>query len=111
MHAAVETLRKFGLTSEPDLLDIEKFDKKKVIKTYEELYSAVHEAQSALPEPDESSIDPFTFTASASMRAESTCWEWPCRLQKLDFLARYSALYANKVIVPRLFAILIKSRM
>src|SRR6185437_7318990 len=37
---------------------------------------------------------------SASLRADSTCGEFECRAIKLDFLARYTALYANKVIVP-----------
>ncbi len=89
MHPALETLEKFGLVSELHLLDIESFEKKKVINAYEQLYLAVHKSQNELPEPDEPTVDPFMFMASASMRAESTCWEWPCRLQKLDFLARY----------------------
>jgi hypothetical protein len=100
MHKAIEALEKSGLISEQHLLQIDSFEKKRVVRAYENLYSAVHSAQDALPGPDATTIDPFTFLASASMRAESTCWDWPCRLQKLDFLGRYSALYANRVTVP-----------
>jgi hypothetical protein len=34
------------------------------------------------------------------MRGRSTCSSPFCRLQKLDFVARYTALYANKVLFP-----------
>jgi hypothetical protein len=100
MHKAIEVLEGSGLVSEPDLLGIDHFDSKKTVRIYEDLYAAVHGAQKAISEPDGTSIDPFKFLASASMRAESTCWEWPCRMEKLDFLGRYSALYASNVTVP-----------
>jgi hypothetical protein len=52
------------------------------------------------PVSDSPSTDAFSFMASASMRGRSTCSSPFCRLQKLDFLARYTALYANKVLFP-----------
>lgn len=100
MHKVIETLEELGFPSELSSLELERFDNKRVVRTYEKLYSAVLEAQEATPQSDGTNIEPFAFVASASMRAESTCWEWPCRLQKLDFLGRYSALYADTVTVP-----------
>jgi len=100
MHKVIETLEELGFPSELSSLELERFDNKRGVRTYEKLYSAVLEAQEATPQSDGTNIEPFAFVASASMRAESTCWEWPCRLQKLDFLGRYSALYADTVTVP-----------
>lgn len=45
-------------------------------------------------------MDPFSFIASASLRSDSGCWEVPCRLKKLDLVARYAALYANEITIP-----------
>ncbi len=44
--------------------------------------------------------DPFNFVASASMRGDFGCSNWECRLDKIRLLARYSALYADNVVVP-----------
>jgi hypothetical protein len=100
MHRAIEVLEEYGIVSERHLAEIDDFDKKKIVRLYEHLYSAVRDTQAIIPQLEEETIDPFTFIASASMRAESTCWEWLCRIQKLDFLGRYAALYANTVTVP-----------
>jgi hypothetical protein len=100
MHEAIEVLENNGLVSERQLVDISGFDKRKVVKVYEQLHSVVRDTQERNPGLDLDEIDPFTFMASASMRAESTCWDWDCRIQKLDFLGRYAALYANKITVP-----------
>jgi hypothetical protein len=45
-------------------------------------------------------LDPFTFLASKSLRGETSCGEYGCRIEKLDTLGRYAALYANQIIVP-----------
>ena len=42
----------------------------------------------------------FSFHAGASIRGAWGCSELGCRLQKLDFLARYSALYASELTLP-----------
>lgn len=86
--------------SEAHLFGMDTLDAKTTVRLYEALYTAVHREQNELAEPEATTVDPFTFLASASMRAESTCWEWLCRLRKLDFLSRYAVLYANRVTVP-----------
>jgi hypothetical protein len=100
MHKAIEVLEESAFVSETHLLGIDALDAKKAIRVYETLYAAVHQEQNRIAVPEPTTVDPFTFLASASMRAESTCWEWFCRLEKLDFLARYAALYANRITVP-----------
>ncbi len=44
--------------------------------------------------------DTFSFHASASIRGASGCSALSCRLQKLDFLGRYAALYASELTLP-----------
>jgi hypothetical protein len=45
-------------------------------------------------------VDPFAFVASASMRGDTGCAAPTCRLKKLDMLARFTALYADAVVLP-----------
>ncbi|MBZ5520924.1 MAG: hypothetical protein LAP21_01565 [Acidobacteriia bacterium] len=101
MGQEIELLEQYGLVTDEDSLRINDFTPKKLSKLYESLFSSVFEKQLETPAVrDSESIDPFTFTASASLRADSTCEEYSCRLKKLDFLGRYTALYANKVMLP-----------
>lgn len=74
---------------------------KRLLRLNEQLYSTIYEHQVKRHwQQQGAEIDPFTFMASASLRADSTCHHYPCRTSKLDFLGRYAALYANNVIVP-----------
>lgn len=47
----------------------------------------------------ESSSD-LSFTAGSYVRGDGGCSHWECRQQKLEALARYTALYADRVTVP-----------
>jgi hypothetical protein len=101
MTPEIELLEKYGLIRLDDIFRLEKFSPKKLIRLYEELYSTIIEQQRKRHwEEQGTDFDPFTFMASASLRADSTCDHYPCRASKLDFLARYTALYANNVILP-----------
>lgn len=101
MKPEIELLEKYGLTRDEDSLAVEEFNAKRFSRLHEELYSGMYKRQlERRPEQDTSQIDPFSFMASASLRADSTCGHPPCRTAKLDFLGRYTALYANQVILP-----------
>jgi hypothetical protein len=100
MSSEIEILERAGLVRDEDSLSVEDFAEKKAANIFEKLYSCILERQQKLIPEQSETIDPFTFMASASMRADSTCWEPLCRMEKLDFLARYGALYANKVMLP-----------
>jgi hypothetical protein len=70
---------------------------------HREFYAAIlgKQKEEYFARDDNSQIDPFSFVASRSLRGESVCHQYNCRLEKLDFLGHFAALYANKVILPR----------
>lgn len=103
MHKLFEILESQGFVSENDIAKVDRLRKGKLVSLYESLYSTVFAAQYPAygsGRDDPSDVDPFSYMASASMRADSGCLEPRCRLRKLDFLARFAAMYANHVIVP-----------
>jgi hypothetical protein len=99
MDASLEVLEKYGLVADEDSFCVLGFDRKKAFKLHRELWELVFSRQQE-PLGHTASADPFSFMASASMRGHSTCSSPFCRLQKRDFLGRYAALYANKVLFP-----------
>jgi hypothetical protein len=46
------------------------------------------------------SLDASNFLASSSFRGDTPCHLWDCRLRKVRLLARYAALYCDKVVFP-----------
>jgi hypothetical protein len=99
MHAAIELLETYGLIADEDSLRIPEFDKKKAFQLHEKLYAIIFEKQQTVEERAKV-IDPFSFLASASLRGQATCSSYFCRMTKFDFLARYAALYADRVTFP-----------
>ena len=105
MHRLFELLESSGFISERDLGKVDELPKRKFVKFYEAVYSIVFSGQYPDSEIevdpiDPPNLDPFSFMASASMRADSGCLELGCRLRKLACLARYAALYSNQVTLP-----------
>jgi hypothetical protein len=103
MHAAVELLEKYGLVQDTDSLRVTEIAKRKIVRLHEELFSMVVNQQRedySTDLPVSREMDPFTFLASKSLRGEAACGEFGCRIEKLDTLGRYAALYANQIILP-----------
>ena len=103
MHPALQALERHGIVSEADYLRIGEFPAKKIFAIYGDVYRAVLDLQRKQFADHASSavtLDPFSFVASAALRGDLGCGAVPCRLKKLDLLARYAALYANEVTVP-----------
>jgi hypothetical protein len=102
MKPEISLLEKNGLIRDQDSLSVEGLSPTRFSRLYEQLYSGIFERQMdwSYAEGQTYDIDPFTFMASASLRADSTCGRFECRSEKLDFLGRYAALYANKVMLP-----------
>jgi hypothetical protein len=102
MNEASEVLERYGVVKDVDSLLLAEFDEKKKLRLHSDLYAAVLGRQRkdyAASGDDPNVIDPFSFLASRSLRG-GECGAYPCRMQKLDLLGRYAALYANRVILP-----------
>jgi hypothetical protein len=103
MRKVFDVLESNGLLSEVDATQIYGLSREVVVKLYEGVYTTIFDSQqrqiiAGAVEPLQ--IDPFTFFAGASVRGDSGCGAPLCRIQKIDFLGRYAALYANEVVVP-----------
>ena len=48
---------------------------------------------------EQNPVDAFNFVANRSLRGE-TCSNWQCVRSKVEFLARYAALFADRLLVP-----------
>ncbi len=102
MHKVFEVLESKRLISETDVPVINVLTKKDLTRLYGTIYRGIFDAQSERPPvaTRHPGSDPFTFFAGASLRGDLSCWEPWCRIRKLEFLGRYTALYANSVTVP-----------
>jgi hypothetical protein len=92
-----------GLLSETQISLIDSMPERDVMTLYEEVFKTIFEAQLLAQSQNQAegkAIDPFTFFAGASLRASAGCSETGCRSERIDFLGRYAALYANKVTMP-----------
>ena len=99
-HTVFEVLDRVGLKQLPDLAKTEEWEEADFRRIHEQLYAALMPSALSSAKADEGVLDPFRFVASASMRGDAGCSEPLCRYQKLDFLARYAALYATSVVIP-----------
>jgi hypothetical protein len=103
MRKVFDVLESNGFVSEVDAPRINDLGSTVAVKLYESVYASIFDSQqrqviAAGVEPLQ--MDPFTFFAGASVRGDSGCGAPSCRIQKIDFLGRYAALYANAAVVP-----------
>ena len=96
------TIERHGIIGPPGLIKLASLPAKALDKLYHETFDAIYDAQlERVWDADSSSPpDAFTFHASASIRGDSGCSAINCRGDKISFLARYAALYANELIFP-----------
>jgi hypothetical protein len=102
MGTVIELLEQNGLVGDEACFLITEFGKRKLARFHRQLYDTVlQEQEKAQREVEnERQIDPFSFVAGRSIRADAGCGELLCRLQKIDFLGRFAALYADQLILP-----------
>ena len=95
-------VERHGVIGPPGLLKLSSLPAKQLDKLYQETFHAIYDAQSERVCDTDSSgpPDPFSFHAGASIRGDSGCSAVNCRGDKISFLARYAALYANELIFP-----------
>src|SRR5712692_7624979 len=58
------------------------------------------EAEKARGHQVAESLDAYNFLASSSLRGDTGCVRWDCRLRKVRILGRYGALYCDRIVVP-----------
>ena len=85
-----DAANKFALKSSID-------DVRKVMEEIRNLLNVTREEDAHLYQED--SVDSFNFLPSRSLRSD-TCRHWDCVKRKIEFLARYGALYSDHIIVP-----------
>ena len=102
MSAAIELLEQNGLVRDEDSFLVTEFGERKLARLHRQLYDAILKEQERAQGKIERGghIDPFGFVAGRSIRADAGCGELFCRLQKIDFLGRFAALYANQLTLP-----------
>jgi hypothetical protein len=92
-----EILERNAFLNEDDSEHVWNLEAPKVESLYDALYSELrlHQYDGA-----EGPKSPFSFVASASMRAAIGCQYPPCVRRKLEFLAHYASLYCDLVFLP-----------
>jgi hypothetical protein len=96
----IDTLEKHGLVSSEAVQGlISDLPFKQVERIREEIQASVIADSESRAESDDS-LSSFSFLASASLRGDSGCGEPDCRVQKAQLLARYSALFCDRLVVP-----------
>lgn len=91
-----ELLARYGIKKHADLDKVFRLTPREARNLHERLWEALFRFQyeGIPPKGDAKS---FRFVASRHLRGD----RWPyCRVQKLEFLARFAALYSDLVIVP-----------
>lgn len=101
MHELFDIVEEHGFIGVQDAEKVYELSARKLQTLHRELFDQIYKRQNEriwgrrIPSPTT-----FSFHAGASIRGACGCSELGCRLQKLDFLARYTALYASEVTFP-----------
>lgn len=95
-------IERYGIIGPQGFLKLESLPARHLGKLYHETFHSIYKAQlERVRDTDPTAPpDPFSFHASASIRGDSGCSAIDCRGNKISFLARYAALYANELIFP-----------
>jgi hypothetical protein len=80
--------------------EIKKWPANKVEILCADLFDFLSQQGHGLNQAELSQVSPFNCLAGSSIRGDSGCSELDCRAAKLAWLARYSAMYADKMFLP-----------
>src|ERR1035437_1473591 len=94
-----EVLKREKLKSPADVISLSSLPVKRSLELHRNLREAIFEFQYNSGEHSLED-DFYSFMPSASMRGDAGCSELICRAKKFDFLARFGALYADRLVVP-----------
>ncbi len=100
MNPFIAVLENRGLVSEELVRkNVLAWKAQTVTEVRDELEEALRQT-TYIPERTEDSVSAFNFLASAAMRGDYGCAAIDCHLEKVRVLARYAALYCDRVVFP-----------
>jgi hypothetical protein len=102
MHDLFAIIERYGFVGAQDAEKVYDLPAAELEKLHNELFKHIYDHQNKRiwgPEAARTN-ETFSFHASGSIRGASGCSALSCRLQKLDFLGRYAALYASELTLP-----------
>ena len=103
MHPVIELLENRGLASSDQIKEaiLRTWTLREVEAFAEELYHCVDSEELQAREPRvEDPLTGFNFVSSLSLTGTGSCAEHTCRVRRAHMLARFAALYADKVVAP-----------
>lgn len=101
MREVFELLHRRGLTSEEQIESkiMHGWSIKDILDFNAELLDTIE-----VTHPAETDLTAFNFIANSDMTAQrGTCINWDCRLRRVENLARFAALYADRVYIENYF--------
>ena len=100
MHL-IDIIENNNVVSERRIVDeISHMPFRQLQKLREELEEALRSNVPVADIDEQPPFSAFNFLASASFRGETGCIEWACRYRKAQILARYTALFCDRVVLP-----------
>lgn len=104
MHSISALLEENGLVGPEAIYDriFRRWDVPTVEKFLDRLYqeASLSDARVREGSAENAALESFTFVASSSVMGQGGCSEAGCRSGRAELLARYAALYTDKVVVP-----------
>jgi hypothetical protein len=103
LNALLESLDEYGLSghSQQELSDLIYQLGKRKLDTWSERLVETSSVPADVAKPDP--LDVFNFLASSAIRGATSCVY--CQTAQLDKLARFAALYADRLVLPANFAV------
>jgi hypothetical protein len=101
MDELFNLVEKYGFVTVGDISKVPGLPDKRIEQLHQDLFKLIYDAQAERIWGNSSApVETFSFHASASLRGASGCTSFGCRLNKLDYLSRYAALYASELTFP-----------
>jgi len=103
MNKVFDLLQKHGLTNDEQIQSaiMHGWGVKDIFDFNDRLLEAIN-----VHAPGNADITAFNFIANSDLSAQhkGACIEWNCRLRRVDCLARFAALYSDRVYIQNYFA-------
>ncbi len=99
-RSLIDTLEDHGLVSAEAVERlVYELPFKQISKIREDIEATLVSGTACVANPEET-FGPFSFLASSTLRGDSGCSSWGCHTRKAEALARYAAIFCDRLIVP-----------